>query len=296
MKAADFLYHRPVTVAEALNLLRDYAGDARVLAGGQSLMPMLNLRLSRPSALIDIGALEDLDRVEVEGEKTKIGARTPYWRIENDSLIADRLPMLPQMIRYVGDRQVRNRGTFGGSLVQCDPTGEMPLATLVLGGQIEVMRAGGQVRRIAAEDFFDGSYAAAIDPDELLMSVRFGRHPDYFAFSEVNRRHNDFAVVSVAVAADLGESGALRNVRVGLGGVDETPLLAHEAMVRAEGAVLNSATIAEIAAIGATACDPPDDIRASAEYRRHLTEVYIARTLEKLRTATDAVAKEETTS
>ncbi|NHN90076.1 FAD binding domain-containing protein [Acetobacter conturbans] len=278
MKASDFLYHRPESVPQVLGLLRDYAGGARILAGGQSLMPMMNLRLWRPAALIDIGRIPDLERLEQKGDVTILGPRFPYWRIENDRVIAERLPLLARMVRKVGDRQVRNRGTIGGSLVQADPTGEMPLGTLILGATIHAESIRGR-RAIPVEQYFLGSYATAIEPDEMLVAVEYPRHPAYFSFAEVNRRHNDFAVVSVAVAGDRAADGTWHNLRIGLGGVDETPVLALAAMRRGEGTLLQAPDIAQMGILAAEHIDPPDDFRASADYRRHLTRVHLTRVL-----------------
>ncbi len=287
MKASDFLYHRPASVDEAVGLLADYAGNARILAGGQSLMPMMNMRLWRPSSLIDIGRLTDLDRVDVRGEGTVLGALVRYRRIESDPVIAERLPLLPVMIRHVGDRQVRNRGTIGGSLVQADPTGEMPLAALVLGAVAHVTGPRGS-RAIALEEFFVGSYATAIDAEEMLVEVEYPRHPAAFAFFEVNRRHNDFAVVSGAAVGDAGADGTWHGVRLGLGGVDEKPVLARQAMALCEGTGLDDAVVGTAAAAAAGEVSPASDIRASEDYRRHLTAVYVARALKALRGCTGA--------
>ncbi|WP_425416901.1 FAD binding domain-containing protein [Oricola indica] len=282
MKSSDFLYHRPGSVEEAIVLLKEYGGNARILAGGQSLMPMMNLRILRPSALIDICDLGDLDRIDVRGAATILGARVRYHRIEFDPLVAERLPLLAQMIRHVGDRQVRNRGTVGGSLVQADPTGEMPLGALVLGAVAHVRGPQGQ-REIPIEEFFIGSYAAAVEPDEMITEIHFQRHPDHFVFFEVNRRHNDFAVISVAAVGDRVDSGHWSNLRIGLGGVDETPILATAAMDIIEGTDLSPDVIGRAAKAAADSVSPPSDIRASEEYRRHLCEVYVARALGALR-------------
>jgi carbon-monoxide dehydrogenase medium subunit len=287
MKASDFLYHRPASVDEAVGFLADYAGNARILAGGKSLMPMMNMRLWRPSSLIDIGRLTDLDRVGMRGEGTVLGALVRYRRIESDQEIAERLPLLPVMIRHVGDRQVRNRGTIGGSLVQADPTVEMPLAALVLGAVAHVTGPRGS-RAIPLEEFFVGSYATAIDAEEMLVEVEYPRHPAAFAFFEVNRRHNDFAVVSVAAVGDAGADGTWHGVRLGLGGVDETPVLARQAMALCEGTGLDDAVVEAAAAAAAGEVSPASDIRASEDYRRHLTAVYVARALKALRGSTGA--------
>ncbi|MBB3064503.1 FAD binding domain-containing protein [Limibacillus halophilus] len=285
MKAADFIYHRPDSIDETVGLLDDYAGNARILAGGQSIIPMMNLRLWRPSALIDIERLAELDGIEPRGDDTILGAMVRYRTIETHSLVAERLPLLVRMIHFVGDRQVRNRGTLGGSLMQADPTGEMPLAALTLGAEVTLYSVTG-TRTMALEDFFVGSYATAAEPDEVLLKVRYPRHPEHFAFYEVNRRHNDFAIVSVAVVADRGSNGAWQGVRIGLGGVDETPVLAREAMSTAEGSDLSDTVIAEAARVASEFINPATDIRASEAYRRHLTEIYVARAMRDLRDET----------
>lgn len=287
MKASDFLYHRPATIEEAVGLLADYGGSARILAGGQSLLPMMNMRLARPSSLIDICDLDAMKEVRIEGDRTVLGAMVRYRCIEEDPVIRERLPALPHMIRWVGDRQVRNRGTVGGSLVQADPTGEMPLAALVLGAELEILGPRG-VRTVPIEDFFVGSYATALEADEMVLEIRYPRHPAHFSFFEVNRRHNDFAVVSVLVVGDVAPDGSWRGLRIGLGGVDETPVLARNAMRRLEEGGLSEPAIAEAAEAAAAEISPASDIRGSEEYRRHLTKVYVARALRALKDRGDA--------
>jgi CO/xanthine dehydrogenase FAD-binding subunit len=287
VKAADFLYHRATDVAEAVRYLEDYDGDARVLAGGQSLVPMLNMRLWRPAALIDINALAELAELTADGHDTRIGALVRHAAIETSPLVAERLPLLRTIVGFVGDRQVRNRGTIGGSLVQGDPTGEMPLGCLVLGATVSVASPAG-VRRIAMEDFYEGAYAAALEPGELLTEVRFPKHPPHFAFREVCRRHNDFAVLSVAATGRVAADGKWSGFRIGLGGVNDTPVLAEASMALLEGSRLRDAEIAAAGEAALGAIEPPSDIRGSAEYRAHLVTVYVARVLRDLRASTQA--------
>ncbi len=282
MKAADFIYHRASDVAEAVRYLEDYDGDARVLAGGQSLAPMLNMRLWRPAALIDINGLDELAGIEADGEGTRIGALVRHATVEDSPLLAERLPLLAAMVRYVGDRQVRNRGTIGGSLVQGDPTGEMPLGCLVLGARLSATGPAGP-RTIDMEDFYEGAYAATLKPDELLTEILFPKHPPYYAFHEFCRRHNDFAVLSVAATGAVSGDGAWRDIRIGLGGVHDTPVLAKDSMAALEGSRLSEADIAAAGAAALGAIEPPGDVRASAEYRAHLVPSYVARALQDLR-------------
>ena len=282
MKAADFIYHRAASVAEAVQLLDDYGGGARVLAGGQSLVAMLNTRIMRPAALIDINGLAGLAHVEARGEETAVGALVRYHTIEMDPAFATRLPLLAHMVRYVGDRQVRNRGTIGGSLVQGDPSAEMPLACLVLGATVRLRGPAG-CRQVAMADFYEGAYAAAVAPDEILEEIVFPRHPEHFAFHEINRRHNDFAVLSVVATGDRGEDGRWSDVRIGLGSAGVTPLRVFEAEPLLAGTRLDEAAIAGAAEAAVTASSPVSDMRAGEDYRRHLVSVYVPRVLRELR-------------
>ncbi|MCW2716665.1 xanthine dehydrogenase family protein subunit M [Pseudonocardia sp.] len=293
MKAARFVYHRATSAAEAVTLLDDYQGSARILAGGQSLLPMLNMRLWRPGALIDINGVEELAQVRVEAGRTVLGALVRYTTIERDPLIAQRLPLLARIVRHIGDRQVRNRGTLGGSLVQADPTGEMPLACLVLGAVVRAVGPHGS-REIPVAELYEGSYATVLDPDELVTEIEFPASPQHIAFAERCRRHNDFAVLSVAATGDRGSDGRWSGVRIGLGGVADTPVLATAAAVSLDGTDLSDAAIAEAGRLAREVIDPPTDVRASAEYRTHLVPIDVARVLAQLRTAGASTSKEKT--
>ena len=284
MKPAHFAYHRPTTVAEAVARLDEHEGSARVLAGGQSLVPMLNMRLWRPSALVDINEVDELDDVRVEGDRTVLGALVRYSTVERSALIAERLPLLARIVAHIGDRQVRNRGTVGGSLVQGDPTGEMPLACLVLGAVVTVVSRRG-TRRIPLAELYEGSYATVLAPEELLTAVEFPRHPQHSAFAEVTRKHNDFAVLSVVATGNRAADGRWHDVRLALGGVADTPVLAAAAGELLTGTELTDADLATAAEAALEVVDPPTDIRATAEYRRHLVPVHVRRVLTELRTA-----------
>jgi carbon-monoxide dehydrogenase medium subunit len=260
-----------------------------VLAGGQSLVPMLNMRLWRPSALVDINEVDELDDVRVDGERTVLGALVRYSTLERSELIAQRLPLLAQIVGHIGDRQVRNRGTLGGSLVQGDPTGEMPLACLVLGAVVTAVGPDGS-RRIPVAALYEGSYATVLAPEELVTTVEFPAHPRHVAFGEVTRKHNDFAVLSVVATGDRGPDGRWYDVRVALGGVADTPVLATAAGGLLTGTELTDADLAAAAEAVMEVVDPPTDIRASAEYRRHLVPIHVRRVLAELRTAGTAAA------
>lgn len=293
MKAAAFSYTRPSSVAEAVSLLRSRAGEARVLAGGQSLVPMLGMRIMRPALLVDVNELElELGRIDVDGDDTVVGALVRYAEIETDPEIAERLPLLAHVVLRIGDRQVRNRGTIGGALAQSDPTGEMALASLALDATLVLRDADGE-RDVPAREFFVGSYHNVLEPDELLVAVRFPRRPGRFAFFERGRKHNDFALVSIAAVADVtpaqdGGAPVLRNVRIALGGVHDRPVLAEAAAAALEGRPCDAAAIAAAGELALEAIDPPDDIRGSAEYRRHLVPVHVRRVLQDLARGDDA--------
>jgi aerobic carbon-monoxide dehydrogenase medium subunit len=283
VKAAPLAYSRPASVAEAVRELSELAGTARVLAGGQSLVPMLHMRLMRPSAVVDINGLEaELGGIRANGSDTVIGALVRYKELETSPVVGERLPLLRRVVRFVGDRQVRNRGTIGGALAQADPTGEMPLACLALGAQVMARSESGE-RTIPIEEFFEGSYSSALEPEELLVSVRLPLSPTRFRFFERGRKHNDFAVLSMVALGTRGSDGRWQSVRIALGGVNDRPVLAAAAAERLEGQEWGDAAVDEAAMLALDAIDPPDDARASAEYRRHLVPVQLGRLLRDLR-------------
>lgn len=282
MKPAPLRYVRPASVAEAVAALDEHGGMARVLAGGQSLVPMLGMRLMRPSAVVDINGLHDeLGAIEGHGSETVVGALVRYATVETSPVIAERLPLLQGVVRHIGDRQVRNRGTVGGAVAQSDPTGEMPLACLTLGARVVARSTRGE-RTIPIEQFFVGSYANALEPEEMIVALRFPQAPAHCRFFERGRKHNDFALLSIAVAATPDGDGRWHGVRIGLGGMSDTPVLAAAAAERLEGRRWDDAAIGEAAELALEAADPPDDVRASAEYRRHLLPVHLRRMLHDL--------------
>lgn len=284
MKPAPFGYHRATSVADAVRLLSAYEGSARVIAGGQSLVPMMNMRLIRPDALVDLSGVSGLGSIHADGETTTLGALVRYVTLEHSPVIAERLGLLALVVRHIGDRQVRNRGTIGGSLSQGDPTGEIPLACLVLGASVRVSGAQ-RTREIPVEQLYVGSYTTVLEPCEVLTEVVFPWRPGFSAFAEVCRRHNDFAVVSVAAAGERSEDGTWSRVRLGLGGVAPTPVLAEAAGVVLSGSQLTNEAISAASDLALDVVDPADDVRASAEYRRHLVPVYVRRVLEQLSAA-----------
>jgi carbon-monoxide dehydrogenase medium subunit len=277
VKPAPFAYLRPETMEGAVAALASNDGGARVLAGGQSLVPMLHMRLLRPDVVVDINRVSELDRIEVSGDAFAIGALTRYSTIEDSPLVAERLPLLQHAVRHVGDRQIRNRGTIGGSLAQADPVGEMPLVCLALDATV-VARSATNTREIPMADFVLGPYTTALERDELLVEVRFPEAPWACTFFEFGRRHNDFAVLALAALGNRLGDGTWRDLRIAVAGADYSPLLVH-----LDDSPLDDAGIEAAVARCLEEIDPPDDVRASAEYRRHLVGVHVARALRELR-------------
>jgi 2-furoyl-CoA dehydrogenase FAD binding subunit len=262
MKPRRFDYARPDSVAEAVALLAEHGEDAKVLAGGQSLMAMLNLRLLEPAVLIDIARLKELDTIEVAGDKVEVGAAVIQNRLKDWPELAARLPLLARALPFVGHFQTRNRGTVCGSVAHADPSSEIPLTLATLGGEV-VLRSRRGIRTLAAADFQRGMLTTAREPDELITAVRFpaqtGRR---VAFREVARRHGDFAMIAVAASVESG-NGKDQVVCVGIGGVADRPAVRRIAI---------DGTGAAKAAFEALAWELEgyDDIHASARLRRDL--------------------------
>lgn len=275
MKPAPFAYLQPQSLEEVLTALAADDG-ARVLAGGQSLVPMLHMRLMRPSAVIDINRLSGLDGIACVEGATTIGALVRYTAIETSPVVSERLPLLQHVVRYVGDRQVRNRGTIGGSLAQADPVGEVALACLALDATVVAQSVRG-MREISIKEFLLGPYTTALEPDELLVEVRFPESPTSHAFVEVTRRHNDFAVLAIGVVGSRGAEARWSDLRIALAGAHD-----HPSLVRLPASSLDDEAIATAVDRCLEEIDPPDDVRASAGYRRHLVAVHVRRLLRKL--------------
>ncbi len=305
MKPAPFEYVAVDSVEAAVETLGRYDGSARCLAGGQSLVALLNMRLVRPSAVVDLNGISGLDEVHVAtssgsaavGAKSArpdsegrdgdvlIGALARYSALERSPAVAERLPLLARAVPFVGDRQVRNRGTLGGALCHADPSGEMGLVAVTLGATLEVTGPSGP-RRIAAADFFQGPYTTALEPADVLTGVAMPEHATSSAVVvEHARRHGDFAVVSVAAVGARDPDGVWRGVRIGLGGVNDRPVPARRAARLVEATRLEPEAIRAAAEAALEVADPASDVRASAEYRRHLVPVFVERALQALRSA-----------
>ncbi|OZI19085.1 carbon monoxide dehydrogenase [Bordetella genomosp. 9] len=259
MKPAAFDYLRADSADEAVELLGRLGEDARILAGGQSLMAVLNMRLAQPAALIDISRTADLDYVRADGGVLAVGAAATQASVEWRASLAHEVPLLQRIFPYISHFQIRNRGTVCGSVAHADPSAELPLALLALGGEV-VLRRAAEKRTVAAEDFFQGMLMTARAPDELLQEVRFplAAAGQRCAFTEFSARHGDFAIVAVAAVAGPG------GLRLAVGGVADRPRLACWP------ADLRGADLESALNDFAWQLDAQGDAHASASFRRHL--------------------------
>jgi len=291
MKAPQFLYRRPDDVDEALALLADNAGEAQVLAGGQSLMPILNMRLSSPGMLVDINRIAALRGIEAlqgsteRGDAIRVGAIVRHAEVLASPLIARRVPLLAMALPYVAHMAVRNRGTSCGSLALADPSAEMPAVAVALDAAIVLRRRGAQ-RTVAARDFFEGLYQTARQDDEMIVEARFpaAEEDEVFGFSELSRRHGDFATVGVAVRARR-EAGDLSDLDVVIFGSEPKPLLSRIARaVRIEAGAAD-ATAKELAYAIAAEMEPIDNHQGRGETKRKQAAVLLARVFKDMRRA-----------
>jgi CO/xanthine dehydrogenase FAD-binding subunit len=282
VKPAPLDYHAPTSTIEALDLLGRVGGDGKVLAGGQSLMPLLNLRLARPSHLIDINGLHgEIGQIRADDGGVAIGAMTRQRAAERSAMIAERCPLLAEALPLIGHPQIRNRGTIGGSLAHADPASELPAVMSVLDAQFVARTAKGE-RVIQADDFFVAFLTTALEPDELLIEVRLPACPRGagWSFLEVSRRHGDFAMVGVAAMLVLNADETIAEARLGYTGVAALPVRARVAERALIGQTPSADVFAEAAEQGARALDPQDDIHAPAAYRRHVSKVLARRALQ----------------
>lgn len=281
MKPPPFAYHAPSQLDEALALLERYGDDAKVLAGGQSLMPLLNFRLSYPSALIDINHVAELSYLRQENGQVRIGALTRQRTIEFSELTRHQLPLLYEATTLVGHLPIRTRGTIGGSLAHADPAAEYPAVALVLDAELLLQGPSGQ-RSVSAEEFFVSYLTTALASNEIITEIRFSPGPPTsgWAFEEFARRHGDFALVGVAGVIDT-EGEQCRTARLAAAGVGPTPirLRAAEDILVQQGVTEQS--IQHAAAKAAELVEPDSDIHASADFRRHLTQVLTRRAIQR---------------
>jgi aerobic carbon-monoxide dehydrogenase medium subunit len=278
MKPGPFSYHRPESVAEAVQLLAS-TENPKVIAGGQSLMAMMNFRSAMPDHLIDIARIAELQGIVVEDARLHIGAMTRQRELEFSNALTEAAPLFGAALRHVGHRQTRNRGTIGGSLAHADPAAELPTVCLAYDAEIEIAGQDGS-RIVPMRDFAAGFMSTAVGYDELLVSVQLKRWPKGhgYSFQEYARRHGDFAVVGAAVLLNAGANDAIDNVAIALCGIGEKPLRRDEAESFLQGKSVDGEAIRQ-AAILAADLEPVEDIHGTSAYRRHLARVLTERAL-----------------
>jgi CO/xanthine dehydrogenase FAD-binding subunit len=280
MKPPRFEYLAPTSVDEALALLADHGDEAKVLAGGQSLVPLLNFRLVRPTYLVDLNELPGLAYVRSENGRLAIGAMTRQRAVEVSDLVGERCPLLADAMPQIGHFQIRNRGTIGGSLAHADPAAELPAVVAALDGEL-VVRSRTRQRTLTAEQFFVAYLTTAAEPTELLVEVRLPAVPPRTgaAFVEVSRRHGDFALVGVAASVTLDEAGVCTGCAIALTGVGPTPVVARDAARALIGVTPTPEAFEDVGRRAAAPLRPDGDLHASSEYRTHVAGVLTRRAL-----------------
>lgn len=280
MKPATFDFHRPGSVDEAIALKERYEGEASVLAGGQSLIPMMNFRLARPRALVDLNGVDGLSGIALDDGAVRVAAMTRQRDLERHSGAMAACPLLGKALAHVGHQVIRNRGTVGGSVAHADPAAELPAALLALGGRIRALGPGG-ARLVEAEDLFEFHLTTSLEPDELLVEVEFPGLPPRSgaACEEVARRHGDYALAGVCATVTLDESGRVGRARLAYLGVAATPVRAHAAEAVLAGAQPGAELFAEAGRAARDVVDAVDEEQASVAYRRRLVDVLTRRAL-----------------
>jgi CO/xanthine dehydrogenase FAD-binding subunit len=282
MKPSAFEYFDPPTVREAVELLQRHSDDAKILAGGQSLIPMMNFRVARPKVLIDINKIKELDYIREEKDELVVGSLVRERALEVSPVVGKKCPILAEAISQIGHLPVRTRGTIGGSLVHADPSAEIPVVICALGGRMKVVGPAGE-RTLAAAEFFLTYLTSALEPGEILVEVRIPTLPANtgWSFMELSRRHGDFGIVVVASILFMENKETCRKASIALGGVAPTPLRAAAAEKTLSGRKLSEELIKEAGIKAAQATEPESDYHASAEYRKDMARVFTQRSLQE---------------
>ncbi|MGP0092466.1 MAG: FAD binding domain-containing protein [Xanthobacteraceae bacterium] len=285
MKLPAFDYACPTTLAEAVSLLASRQGEAKALAGGQSLVPMLAFRLAAPALLVDLNKLTELRHINIGDDGVRLGAMVRWRQIEDDARLATAQPLLVAAIDHVAHYQIRNRGTVGGSMAHADPAAEMPGIAVTCEAEISVIGSAG-ARVINAADFFLGPLMTALAPDEIIVEIRLPPWPAKrrWGFEEFSRRRGDFAMAAVALHYDVLANGKADNAHVGVIGAGDRPQRLAEVEAVLNGATIDAQTIAQAERVAAAAVNPSNDIHASAAYRRALVGTMVERALKRAAT------------
>jgi carbon-monoxide dehydrogenase medium subunit len=281
MIPAAFAYHRPKSIAEAVALLGQLGEDARPLSGGHSLIPMMKLRLAKPSDLVDLGAIAELKGIREDGPDIVIGATTTQQEVIGSALIAAKAPILKEAALVIADPQVRNLGTLGGNVANGDPGNDMPAVMMCLGATYQLSGKGGE-RRVTARDFYQGAYFTALEPGEILSAIRIPAPPagHGYAYEKLKRKIGDYATAAAAVVLTMVR-GRVASCSIGLTNVGETPLWAEEAAQILVGSNLDAATVRRAVAAAEAITSPASDTRGPAHYRTKMAGVMLSRALER---------------
>lgn len=283
MKPPPFEYHAPTTLDEALSLLREYGAEAKVLAGGQSLVPSMNFRLAQPAVIVDLNRIPDLAGITVTVQGAlQIGAMTRQRAVERSPEVMEHAPLIYETMPFIAHPQIRNRGTIGGSLAHADPSAELPAVAVALNCSIHARSPRGE-RVIPAAEFFLGVFTTALEPDEILTEIGVPRHAQVMgaAFEEVARRHGDYALVGAAATVALHEDGTVAEIKLVFLSLGDGPVECPAAYGVLLGQTPTEDAIREAVEALEVDIDPPTDIHASSAYRRHLAKVLARRTLTK---------------
>ena len=284
MKPAPFEYFAPTTLNEALTLMNQHGFDAKLLAGGQSLIPVMNFRLSQPSILIDINGISELSGIQPTAENgLNIKAMSRHVHLEKSDLIAQHAPLMFQTMPYIAHPQIRNRGTIGGSIAHADPAGELPVICVTLNAQFLLKREGGE-RWVSADEFFIGLFEIDLEPEEIVCEIKLPPKPanSGYGFHELARRHGDYAQAGAAAFVQVDANGVCQSAKLVFLNVGERPMVAHEGAQQLIGQQLNDEVV-ETAVSHATQneIDPTTDVHATAKYKRHLAGVLAKRALKQ---------------
>jgi CO/xanthine dehydrogenase FAD-binding subunit len=280
MKPPPFEYYAPDSIEKALSLLAEHGYDAKPLAGGQSLIPTMNFRLARPEVLVDLNGIAELFYIREEAGVVRIGTMTRHAKVEHSDLIAQHAPLVCETMPEIAHPQIRNRGTFGGSMVHADPAAELPAVALALGASFTIRGASGE-RTVPAEDFFVSMFETAVQPGELLTEVTLPAMPERagWSFKEVARRHGDYALVGAAALVILDTKGQCERVKLVYLGVGDRPVEASAAEALLMGQEPSAEAIRAAAESARSSIDPHSDLHASSDFRRHLIGVMAEQTL-----------------
>ncbi|MBT2605215.1 xanthine dehydrogenase family protein subunit M [Bacillus sp. ISL-53] len=281
MKPAKFEFLRPATIEDAVQYLADYGEDAKIISGGQSLIPVLNMRLSTPKYLIDVSRIKELNYIKKDSSVIKIGALTRHYEVEESELVRKYCPLLTEGMKNVGHPQIRSRGTIGGSIAHADPSAELPCILSALRGEIVIIGPDGE-RTVPTDEFFLTYLLTSLEPTELVKEIRFPiiNENHGTAFIEMTRRHGDFALVEVASVVGIDEQGNFSSVQLAVGGAGPTPIVLEDIEDFLIGKEPTEHVIEEAVSSIKDYLDPEGDLHSSAEYRIHLASVLTKRALQ----------------